>query len=158
MTAADQRISRRHAGRSVVRLACVAACLALARGARGARGGSLGPQRCGSRRGPAAQVYSEPTAPLTDPVAQISTGGSHHWALDPWVRGAYSYYRVGQANTYGQLAGPAKDASYSPGSTRRSTTSASSTGPSKPVNGPRDSCSAAFALDERSVANEGQTG
>jgi monoamine oxidase len=28
-----------------------------------------------------------------------------HWANDPWVRGAYSYYRVGQANTYGQLAG-----------------------------------------------------
>jgi monoamine oxidase len=28
-----------------------------------------------------------------------------HWALDPWVRGAYSYYHVGQANTYGQLAG-----------------------------------------------------
>jgi monoamine oxidase len=28
-----------------------------------------------------------------------------HWARDPWVRGAYSYYRVGQANTYGQLAG-----------------------------------------------------
>ena len=28
-----------------------------------------------------------------------------HWALDPWVRGAYSYYRVGQANTYGDLAG-----------------------------------------------------
>jgi monoamine oxidase len=27
-----------------------------------------------------------------------------HWALDPWVRGAYSYYRVGQASTYGQLA------------------------------------------------------
>jgi monoamine oxidase len=30
-----------------------------------------------------------------------------HWALDPWVRGAYSYYRVGQSNTYGQLAGAA---------------------------------------------------
>jgi monoamine oxidase len=28
-----------------------------------------------------------------------------HWALDPWVRGAYSYYRVGQANSYGELAG-----------------------------------------------------
>ncbi len=28
-----------------------------------------------------------------------------HWARDPWVHGAYSYYRVGQANTYGQLAG-----------------------------------------------------
>jgi monoamine oxidase len=27
-----------------------------------------------------------------------------HWALDPWVHGAYSYYRVGQANTYGALA------------------------------------------------------
>ncbi|MGZ4186780.1 MAG: flavin monoamine oxidase family protein [Solirubrobacteraceae bacterium] len=28
-----------------------------------------------------------------------------HWARDPWVHGAYSYYRVGQANTYGELAG-----------------------------------------------------
>lgn len=28
-----------------------------------------------------------------------------HWALDPWVHGAYSYYRVGQSNTYGALAG-----------------------------------------------------
>lgn len=27
-----------------------------------------------------------------------------HWALDPWVKGAYSYYRVGQATSYGQLA------------------------------------------------------
>jgi monoamine oxidase len=28
-----------------------------------------------------------------------------HWARDPWVHGSYSYYRVGQANTYGTLAG-----------------------------------------------------
>jgi monoamine oxidase len=28
-----------------------------------------------------------------------------HWARDPWVRGSYSYYRVGQANTYADLAG-----------------------------------------------------
>ena len=28
-----------------------------------------------------------------------------HWALDPWVQGAYSYYRVGQASSYGALAG-----------------------------------------------------
>ena len=28
-----------------------------------------------------------------------------HWARDPWVHGAYSYYRVGQAAGYGQLAG-----------------------------------------------------
>jgi len=27
-----------------------------------------------------------------------------HWALDPWVRGAYSYYRVGQAASYGEIA------------------------------------------------------
>ena len=26
-----------------------------------------------------------------------------HWHLDPWVQGAYSYYRVGQASTYGKL-------------------------------------------------------
>jgi monoamine oxidase len=28
-----------------------------------------------------------------------------HWSRDPWVHGAYSYYRVGQAESYGQLAG-----------------------------------------------------
>jgi len=27
-----------------------------------------------------------------------------HWALDPWVKGAYSFYRVGQASTYQELA------------------------------------------------------
>ncbi len=27
-----------------------------------------------------------------------------HWALDPWAQGAYSFYRVGQASTYGALA------------------------------------------------------
>ena len=27
-----------------------------------------------------------------------------HWALDPWVGGAYSYYRVGQAGSYGAIA------------------------------------------------------
>jgi monoamine oxidase len=30
-----------------------------------------------------------------------------HWARDPWVHGAYSYYRVGQAANYGELAGAA---------------------------------------------------
>jgi monoamine oxidase len=28
-----------------------------------------------------------------------------HWSRDPWVHGAYSYYRVGQAVSYGELAG-----------------------------------------------------
>jgi monoamine oxidase len=34
------------------------------------------------------------------------TGRSYedHWALDPWVKGAYSYYRVGQASSYQALA------------------------------------------------------
>jgi monoamine oxidase len=34
------------------------------------------------------------------------TGRSYedHWALDPWVKGAYSYYRVGQATSYAALA------------------------------------------------------
>jgi monoamine oxidase len=27
-----------------------------------------------------------------------------HWALDPWVKGAYSYCRVGQASSYGEIA------------------------------------------------------
>jgi monoamine oxidase len=27
-----------------------------------------------------------------------------HWARDPWVRGAYSYFRVGQASSYGPIA------------------------------------------------------
>jgi monoamine oxidase len=38
-------------------------------------------------------------------VAYTGRAYEDHWAKDPWVRGAYSYYRVGQANTYGQLAG-----------------------------------------------------
>jgi monoamine oxidase len=27
-----------------------------------------------------------------------------HWAMDPWVQGAYSFYKVGQAATYGSIA------------------------------------------------------
>ena len=27
-----------------------------------------------------------------------------HWAEDPWVRGAYSFWKVGQATTYAALA------------------------------------------------------
>jgi len=34
-----------------------------------------------------------------------------HWALDPWVKGAYSYYRVGQASSYGEL-GAASEGRY----------------------------------------------
>ncbi len=39
-------------------------------------------------------------------TSAVYTGLSYedHWALDPWVKGAYSYYRVGQARTYAALA------------------------------------------------------
>jgi monoamine oxidase len=33
-----------------------------------------------------------------------------HWALDPWVLGAYSYCRVGQASSYGALAAASEGA------------------------------------------------
>jgi monoamine oxidase len=45
-----------------------------------------------------------------DPVYPGTTGAytgrayEDHWALDPWVMGAYSYYRIGQASTFGQIA------------------------------------------------------
>ena len=65
-----------------------------------------------------------------------------HWAKDPWVRGAYSYYRVGQANDVRPAGRQSEVASCSPASTPRSTTSASSTGQSNPANAPRAVCSA----------------
>ncbi len=33
-----------------------------------------------------------------------------HWALDPWVLGAYSYCRVGQASSYGAPAAASEGA------------------------------------------------
>lgn len=45
----------------------------------------------------------EPVYPGT---SAVYTGRAYedHWALDPWVLGAYSYYQVGQATTYGKIA------------------------------------------------------
>ncbi len=39
-------------------------------------------------------------------TSAVYTGRAYedHWALDEWVKGAYSYYRVGQAVSYGALA------------------------------------------------------
>jgi monoamine oxidase len=44
----------------------------------------------------------------------VYTGRAYedHWALDPWVRGAYSYYRVGQASSYGALAAVPEGRAY----------------------------------------------
>jgi monoamine oxidase len=38
------------------------------------------------------------------PAAYTGRAYEDHWALDPWVLGAYSYARVGQAATYVKLA------------------------------------------------------
>lgn len=45
----------------------------------------------------------EPVYPGTS-AAYTGRAYEDHWALDPWVMGAYSYYKVGQASSYGELA------------------------------------------------------
>lgn len=45
----------------------------------------------------------EPVYPGTS-AAYAGRAYEDHWALDPWVLGAYSYYKVGQAAEYGELA------------------------------------------------------
>jgi len=45
----------------------------------------------------------EPVYPGTT-AAYAGRAYEDHWAVDPWVMGAYSYYRVGQASTYGRIA------------------------------------------------------
>jgi monoamine oxidase len=45
----------------------------------------------------------EPVFPGTT-AAYDGRAYEDHWALDPWVRGAYSYYRVAQASSYGAIA------------------------------------------------------
>lgn len=45
----------------------------------------------------------EPIYPGTT-AAYSGKAWEDHWALDPYVMGAYSYYRVGQAATYGPLS------------------------------------------------------
>ncbi len=45
----------------------------------------------------------EPVFPGTT-AAFTGRAYEDHWALDPWVEGAYSYYRVGQAASYGAIA------------------------------------------------------
>ncbi len=49
----------------------------------------------------------EPIYPGTT-AAYSGRAYEDHWALDPWVLGAYSFYRVGQAATYGALAAAAE--------------------------------------------------
>ena len=75
----------------------------------GGRVGSTG--LTGKAHGPAparditwALNQLEPVFPGTT-AAFTGRDYEDHWARDHWVHGAYSYYRVGQAATYGELAG-----------------------------------------------------
>jgi monoamine oxidase len=82
-------------------------------------GGSVG------RSGLSGEAHgAAPTADVNWLLAQIElvfggtsaafTGRAYedHWALDPWVKGAYSFYAVGQAATYGALAGAREGSIY----------------------------------------------
>lgn len=44
--------------------------------------------------------------PIFPGTRKAFTGAAYedHWALDPWVKGAYSFYKVGQYATYGPIA------------------------------------------------------
>ena len=57
---------------------------------------------------PAADVawFLAAIEPLYPGTTAAFTGRAYedHWALDPWVRGAYSYYAVGQASSYQPIA------------------------------------------------------
>lgn len=75
-------------------------------------GGRIGRSRLtGAAHGaaPAGDVawFLRQIEPVYPGTTAAYTGRSYedHWALDPWVGGAYSYYRVGQASSYGTLAG-----------------------------------------------------
>ncbi len=74
----------------------------------GARVGETGITGAGHGPAPAADIAwalreIEHVFPGTS-AAYSGRAYENHWALDPWVKGAYSYYRVGQASSYGQLA------------------------------------------------------
>jgi monoamine oxidase len=49
----------------------------------------------------------EPVYPGTT-AAYTGRAYEDHWVLDPWVHGAYSYCRVGQASSFGHIAGLAE--------------------------------------------------
>jgi monoamine oxidase len=74
----------------------------------GGRAGASG--LSGQAHGPAPSADAswalgelEPLFPGTT-AAFTGLAYEDHWALDPWVKGAYSYYRVGQASSYGAIA------------------------------------------------------
>jgi monoamine oxidase len=75
----------------------------------GARRGRTGLTGAAHGPAPAADIAwalgeLEPVFPGTT-AAYTGRSYEDHWAADPWAQGAYSYYRVGQAAGYGEIAG-----------------------------------------------------
>jgi monoamine oxidase len=71
-----------------------------------ARTGLTG-QAHGSAPGADIATFLAQVEPVYPGTRAAFTGRAYedHWALDPWVLGAYSYCRVGQAATFGHIAG-----------------------------------------------------
>jgi monoamine oxidase len=61
----------------------------------------------GSAPGADTATFLAQIEPVYPGTRAAFTGRAYedHWALDPWVLGAYSYCRVGQAATFGHIAG-----------------------------------------------------
>ena len=75
-------------------------------GAKRGRSGITGAAHGGAPAADVAWTLGE-LEPIIPGMTAAFTGLAYedHWALDPWVKGAYSYYRVGQASSYGTIAG-----------------------------------------------------
>jgi monoamine oxidase len=60
----------------------------------------------GAAPGPDVGWFLKQIEPVFPGTSAVYSGRAYedHWALDPWVKGAYSYYRVGQASSYGAIA------------------------------------------------------
>ena len=89
-----------------------AASPALLLGFPGGRVGASG--LTGAAHGPAPardlEWFLDQIEPVFPGTSSAATGRAYedHWARDRWVHGAYSYFRVGQANTYGTIAAAAE--------------------------------------------------
>jgi monoamine oxidase len=74
----------------------------------GAHRGASGLTGAAHSTAPAGDVawFLAAIEPLYPGTTAAYTGRAYedHWALDPWVKGAYSYYAVGQASSYNAIA------------------------------------------------------
>ena len=68
----------------------------------------------GDAHGPSPAVdmnwFLDRIEPIFPGTRAAFTGAAYedHWARDPWVKGAYSFYKVGQYATFGAIAAAAQ--------------------------------------------------